>query len=781
MLFGSTLCHAGGTMATIFLSYCREDVSAAEAIASALEREGYSVWWDRHIKGGRQFAREIEAALESAVKVVVLWSKASVNSAWVRDEAAIARDTNRLVPVSIDGILAPLGFRQYQTIDMRGGKAGRRACLDALLAAVSDQSSQPEASPVHARGPSSRFYVGAAAVCLALAGAAGLYFSGNLGPRPASAVSLAVLPFDALPADETNSPFAEGVSEEILGQLARNPKLRLVGRTSAETFRGHKTDARTIGGKLHVAYLLDGTVRRSGKEVRVAVELVRAADGVELWRHSYSGQLNDIFAIQESIGAQVEGQLRAQFAGAKGVTPSTLATSGEVYGYYLTARGLVRSRDLANVEAAIGLLRRALAIDPNYAPAWAELAIATRIRRYLGTGIVDEAADRERAVAIGYADRAKALAPQLAEAHIAKAIALEALDDNGDDGKPELLIAARLDPNDAETWAALARCYEWEGYFPQEMMAYRRVIAIDPIWWPALFHATDLAWQLGYEAESREYVRRVERDYAGRFEAHLVRNKMAYQSGDLSNALQEGLAARRLADAGSRPFIDRQIGYALRAAGFADRARRYWWYDVDDTMWSLWNGRALSSNTIERLYRNPGVEWTNQMVTFALLKTLVSSHRSAEAVTLYHRRFSSPEEMLRYPSGHLGLLEDGATIALALQDTGERAEADRLLSLLRREAQERLKLGPVPRDYGYYMAMVQAAGGDKEGAIRALQQSVGRRWFYTHERSFGDLTMEPAFRSLLNDTRFQRIVNQQRAWQQKERREMVPLLTPLSA
>jgi hypothetical protein len=157
---------------------------------------------------------------------------------------------------------------------------------------------------------------------------------------------------------------------------------------------------------------------------------------------------------------------------------------------------------------------------------------------------------------------------------------------------------------------------------------------------------------------------------------------MAYQSGDLSNALQEGLAARRLADAGSRPFIDRQIGYALRAAGFADRARRYWWYDVDDTMWSLWNGRALSSNTIERLYRNPGVEWTNQMVTFALLKTLVSSHRSAEAVTLYHRRFSSPEEMLRYPSGHLGLLEDGATIALALQDTGERAEADRLLSLL---------------------------------------------------------------------------------------------------
>jgi hypothetical protein len=164
------------------------------------------------------------------------------------------------------------------------------------------------------------------------------------------------------------------------------------------------------------------------------------------------------------------------------------------------------------------------------------------------------------------------------------------------------------------------------------------------------------------------------------------------------------------------------------------------------------------------------------MVTFAVLKTLVAAGRSAEAVALYRRRFSSAEQMLRYPSGHLGLLEDGTTIALALSDSGQKDEALHLLKLLRREADDRIARGPVPRSYHYYYAMILAVSGDEEGAIRSLEQSVGRGWLYAEEKSFPNLAMEPAFRSLLHDKRFQRIVGQQRAWQEKERSKMDPLV-----
>src|SRR5215213_9360185 len=101
-------------MAGVFLSYDRDDAAKARSIALALEKAGHSVWWDWHIKGGAQYSKEIEQALKRAEAVVVLWSQRSVDSAWVRDEAAAGRDTGRLVPVKLDESEPPLGFRQYQ-------------------------------------------------------------------------------------------------------------------------------------------------------------------------------------------------------------------------------------------------------------------------------------------------------------------------------------------------------------------------------------------------------------------------------------------------------------------------------------------------------------------------------------------------------------------------------------------------------------------------------------------------------------------------------------------
>src|SRR6184192_3668559 len=127
----------GRILASVFLSYSREDVAKAEAVAEALERLGHSVWWDRRIHGGSRFSKEIDQALKSSDVVLVHWSRASVESAWVQDEAAEGRDSGRLVPVVIDDSKPPLGFRQYQAIDFSGWKGRANApAIDSLHQAI---------------------------------------------------------------------------------------------------------------------------------------------------------------------------------------------------------------------------------------------------------------------------------------------------------------------------------------------------------------------------------------------------------------------------------------------------------------------------------------------------------------------------------------------------------------------------------------------------------------------------------------------------------------------
>lgn len=135
----------GQPMARVFLSYDRVDVATAQLIALALEEAGHSVWWDRHIRGGAQFGKEIEQALNAAEAVIVLWSTNSIESAWVRDEAAVARDDGRLIPATIDGSKAPLGFRQFHTIDLsRETGHGTSPGLQTLLADVAALASNDE-------------------------------------------------------------------------------------------------------------------------------------------------------------------------------------------------------------------------------------------------------------------------------------------------------------------------------------------------------------------------------------------------------------------------------------------------------------------------------------------------------------------------------------------------------------------------------------------------------------------------------------------------------------
>ena len=776
-------------MASIFLSYAREDFGAAHALASALERLGHTVWWDRRIKGGSQFAAEIEAELAKAEAVVVLWSPSSVESAWVRDEASIARDSGRLVPATLSGARPPMGFRQYQSVNLTGWKFRRRSTRFAALAeAVENVVAGPgmPTQPAKATGSAGRrqsrkLWAIAAVAAFLILGAVAVYLY-RWSQAAAEPIAMAVLPFDALPADATNSPFAEGLAEEISDELARNPRLQLIGRTSASMFKHSNADARTIGRKLKVAYLVDGSVRRAGRQIRVGVELIRASDGVRVWRHNYSGTIDDIFAIQDRIGSSVEGQLRATFVGKEGVTAKSLATRGDVYGYYLTARTLLREPGefagsrLEGIKMGENLLRKAVALDPNYAPAWAQLSGAVLIQRELLPLGGDS--ERYRREAAALADRALQLAPGLAEAHYAKARAAVV----GNEARPKanlsgLQAAARLDPNNADAWFSLANYYAWDGNFGAEIDARRKAVVLEPLWMFASEPAIETAWQLGLEEEAGSYSRRVERDGDPQpFRAHVMRSHAASRAGDWSRAVAEGLAARRAANPGLRQFANIAIAYPLHVAGERDLARALWMLSTNDMLWNLWHGRPPSPAELSRLKPFP---WGRNGITPVLLKSLVTHGRSAEVVELYRQRFGAPDKLQPYPSGHMTFVVDATTIAIALRDVGRAGEADELLGIVGQSIDERLRRGRVPREYHFYASLVAAAQGDEGRALGWLEKAASNKWWYAQEFWLPDIADEPAFRKLKGNPRFQAVAARQRAWQAKERREMAPLLDDL--
>ncbi len=233
------------------------------------------------------------------------------------------------------------------------------------------------------------------------------------GPR-----TIAVLPFANLSPDPEQAYFADGLTEEFTCQLAQAPGLKVAARTSASAFRGDGHDLRDIGRSLGVAYVLEGSVRRSGERLRICARLAGCAEGFDLWSQTYDRELGDIFAIQDEIAAAVVSALSAAL-GVDGDAPSYGGTrSFEAYDRFLKAGRIwhfMSSQELGDREAH---LRQAVAIDPGYGLAWATLACLLSHRRGFLPATDAPRIERERLHAAG---RALELAPRLPESQIALA------------------------------------------------------------------------------------------------------------------------------------------------------------------------------------------------------------------------------------------------------------------------------------------------------------------------------------------------------------------------
>ncbi len=405
---------------TVFLSYARADQARATRLSTALADAGLDVWWDAKIEGGAAFAKSIESALDRADAVVVLWSLSSVASDWVRDEAARGRDQKKLVPIRLDGTEPPLGFGQYHAIDFSKWR-GSVVTPDFknLLSAVALMAGR-EAAPVLVPVATSRRRALTLAAGAAVALGAGLtaWRQGLLGREPTRlANSVAVLPYKNLSGDPSQTYFSDGLSEEVRTTLARNNSLRVMAQTSSGKFRDSKEDAVTIAGLLGVAFLLDGSVRRSGDVVRVVADLIDGQTGFSKWSQSFDRKLADIFSVQSEIANTVARVLALRVANDADAGKKLGGTQDiDAYDAYLRGRALYdTSSNETEDRAALAQFEAAIAADPNYAAAHAARSRAlTYVANNYASGDQLRSLHQE---AVSAARRAIALAPDLADAH----------------------------------------------------------------------------------------------------------------------------------------------------------------------------------------------------------------------------------------------------------------------------------------------------------------------------------------------------------------------------
>jgi len=224
--------------------------------------------------------------------------------------------------------------------------------------------------------------------------------------------SIAVLPFVNMSSDEGQEYFSDGLSEELLNLLVRIPELQVAARTSSFFYKGKLGTVTLveIAQQLNVAYFLEGSVRKSGDEVRITAQLIKADDGYHLWSETYDRQLDDIFAIQDEIAAAVVAQLKITLLGA---APLVRETDPQAYALYLQGRHLAQQRTPAGYEQAQELLKQALAIDPDYPAAWSELGYVYMNQVNIGLRPINEG----YALAHEANNKALAIDPDYAPAH----------------------------------------------------------------------------------------------------------------------------------------------------------------------------------------------------------------------------------------------------------------------------------------------------------------------------------------------------------------------------
>jgi TolB-like protein len=497
--------NLSGARPLLFISYSRTDLDRARPVIDLLEQGGFDVWWDGRLEGGENFLQTTENALESCACVVVLWSATSVNSHWVRDEAQRGRERGCLVPLTIDGTFAPLGFRQFQLLDISAwdGKPDSAEAARILVAVRAKAGgASPPAAPVQSRpdpvlpAPAAQqtgglalsrrtLMIGGAGI-VGASGLLGAWQFGLLGSPASAAMSMVVLPF----ANETGDPekkyFSDGLSRELRTILARNPRLKVAAPTSSSAVDDE--DDFAIGRKLGVGHILSGSVQRDAERVRVSVQLVATKDGEVLWGDTYDRALEDVFAVQSEIAQTVALSLVAEVA-TEGEAQAAAAAQKDIGGtqsvaaYEAFLRGMALY-DLSSGEetdrAALVQFDAAVGEDPNYAAAH---AMRSTMLAAIANNVGSDQSESRRLFdeAVVAAERSIAIEKRLARGHLALGFALNNGRLDRTAATPHYRAAEELAPGDADVLRAVASFHAYGADQALAVQMIAKVLELDPL------------------------------------------------------------------------------------------------------------------------------------------------------------------------------------------------------------------------------------------------------------------------------------------------------------
>lgn len=413
-------------MADIFISYARSTEAQVGLIEAELRALGYDVWTDGELPAHRSYSDVIQEHLSTAKAILVVWSADAAKSQWVRAEADLARTSNKLVQLTIDDAALPLPFSQLHCADLKGWSGDREARgWGSVLASVAALAGT--ANAVRANSPPAD------------------------GATCDDQISICVLPFANMSGDPEQEYFSDGISEDIITDLSKVSALAVVARNTAFTFKGQAVDARRAARELGVGHILEGSVRKSANRVRITAQLIDGTSGSHRWAERYDRDLTDIFALQDEISHAIVDALKlrllpreSEAIGRRGTT------SVEAYNHFLMARQhyvATSELDSRRNESIVGLCRKAVEIDPDYADAWALLALAQTLMFFAGA-----ASDPDGLEA---AERALSLNPDLAEPHAVKARHLAARG-LAAEASSEIDLALKLGPDSFEVNSAAA-------------------------------------------------------------------------------------------------------------------------------------------------------------------------------------------------------------------------------------------------------------------------------------------------------------------------------------
>lgn len=506
-----------GVAGKVFISYASRDVFVAEKLCAALETASLPCWIaPRDVLAGESYAAAIVQAINSCRMLVLVLSKNAIESPHVLREVERASSKRRpVLSVRMDATELPPELEYFVSanhwLDASGGPIER--IFPALIESVRGRNpaktggetpaTSGVARPVADRMPSSatstrssRWYKPALVAALASVAVGLVYVLADkfwlskhvdeqkslVETTPAiSDKSIAVLPFADMSEKKDQEYFSDGLTEELLNLLARIPELKVAGRTSSFYYKGKAVKLAEIARELNVAHLLEGSVRKSGNQLRITVQLIRAADGYHQWSWTYDRKPDDIFKVQDEIAAAVVGALKLKLLPNHMVLSSGNRTANPAaHTQYLLGRQFFNRTNTDDFRRAVAAYEKAIALDPKYAAAYAGLAVAeNELSHDPENSIAEVLAGQQRALAA--ADRAIAIDPELSEGYAARGFLRFTINWDWAGAEADLSRAFALDPGSYRAYTCYACFLAGLGRLSEALEINKKAIELDPL------------------------------------------------------------------------------------------------------------------------------------------------------------------------------------------------------------------------------------------------------------------------------------------------------------